>query len=266
VENPKPISTENYKKWLKDFHDVTIDERTVTHYQSVTNKIKVDFETSHFWLELNKNLKEYDDEYRLKFKYPLLMINRTKLDVKPFNSFLLKTQRRNIFDNANWPNPPDDGWILPTNWYSKTNDILRTYYVVKYLDDVDFLVQKLKVFCTNCGKNPNCYYQAKMDGYYAAHLYIQQEFEVPKITWDTEKINISIEFQITTQLQEVLRTLLHKYYEEKRKTIRKTEEKEWPWDYRSDEFTANYLGHILHYVEGMIMEIREKQTRDDNDH
>ena len=27
------------------------------------------------------------------------------------------------------------------------------------------------------------------------------------------------------------------------------------------EFAANYLGHVLHYVEGMIMDIREKQEK-----
>lgn len=51
---------------------------------------------------------------------------------------------------------------------------------------------------------------------------------------------------------------MHKYYEERRKKV-KLNEKDWIWDYKCDEFAANYLGHILHYVEGMIMEIREKQ-------
>ena len=45
---------------------------------------------------------------------------------------------------------------------------------------------------------------------------------------------------------------------EKRKRITK-ENVKWQWNYKGDEFTANYLGHILHYVEGMIMEIRDKQ-------
>jgi hypothetical protein len=28
--------------------------------------------------------------------------------------------------------------------------------------------------------------------------------------------------------------------------------------YKSDEFAINYLGHILHYLEGTIVEIRDK--------
>jgi hypothetical protein len=80
------------------------------------------------------------------------------------------------------------------------------------------------------------------------------------MSWDTQKVIVSVEIQITTQLQEVIRLLLHKYYSEKRKkgSIDKVK---WQWNSSSEEFVANYLGHILHYVEGMILEIREKQRR-----
>lgn len=104
-------------------------------------------------------------------------------------------------------------------------------------------------------------YKAREEGYYAAHFYTKQAFEVPKIDWDTKEIDFSIEIQITTQLQEVIRKLLHKYYERKRKMGVKPVEK-WQWDYTCEEFSTNYLGHILHYVEGMILEIREKQRKD----
>jgi len=32
-----------------------------------------------------------------------------------------------------------------------------------------------------------------------------------------------------------------------------------PKDYKSPEFSSNYLGHIIHYVKGMIVEIRDKE-------
>lgn len=35
----------------------------------------------------------------------------------------------------------------------------------------------------------------------------------------------------------------------------------WQWDYESDEFIPNYLGHILHYIEGMIMEVRKREVQ-----
>ena len=98
----------------------------------------------------------------------------------------------------------------------------------------------------------------KDEGYYAAHFYRVNEYEVPGEKYLTQKINGKIELQITTQLQEVIQRLLHEHYEANRKKIVK-DDKKWQWRYRGDEFAANYLGHILHYVEGMIMDVRENK-------
>jgi ppGpp synthetase/RelA/SpoT-type nucleotidyltranferase len=170
---------------------------------------------------------------------------------------LLKTYRKNILDNKNWPNEPNSGWILPNNWYSRINDIIRTLFIVKYLDGVEYMINELGVYCEQCSILPETHFEAREEGYYAAHLYIRQNFEVPNIKWDTEIIDVSVEIQVTTQLQDVIRRLLHRYYEDSRKNFNRDEY--WQWNYKSDEFSANYLGHILHYVEGMIVEIRDKE-------
>ncbi len=73
-------------------------------------------------------------------------------------------------------------------------------------------------------------------------------------------MKLNVEIQITTQIQEIIKVLLHKHYEENRKTTVPKDYK-WQWDYKSPEFSSNYLGHIIHYVEGMIVEIRDKESR-----
>lgn len=105
-------------------------------------------------------------------------------------------------------------------------------------------------------------YEAKEEGYYAAHFYVIIDAVVPNREWDTQIVPTSIELQLTSQLQEVIRKLLHKHYENRRKEISNPPVK-WQWDYRTEEFSTNYLGHILHYVEGMIMEIRRRQSEGD---
>lgn len=258
----KPQNIDEYKKWLKDKHEVETSERTKTRYELVTGRIEQDFENSEFWVQLNKNLKEYESEYLIKSGYALLMPEiGSKIFIKPYDSFLLKTFRKNIIKNKNWPNEPNDGWILPNNWYTMINDIIRTLFVVKYLDGVEFMIDKIKSLCEQCNVECEAVLEAREEGYYAAHLYTKHKFEIPKINWDTEKIDVTIEIQITTQLQETIRRLLHKYYDERRKRVKK-EDIKWQWNYESDEFIANYLGHILHYIEGMIMEIREKQREE----
>jgi hypothetical protein len=51
--------------------------------------------------------------------------------------------------------------------------------------------------------------------------------------------------------------MLHTHYEDRR--MRAGSSDDWKWDHRSDEFATNYLGHILHYLEGMIVVTRDKQ-------
>ena len=219
----------------------------------------MDLEESDFWVRLTESLREYNDEYLVKTGYPLLIgESKPKVDIKPYDSFLLKSFRKNILANKCWPDKPKGGWILPNNWYTKIDDIIRTLFVVKYIDGVEFMIDKIKSLCEHLNMKCRVYLEAREEGCYAGHLYTKQEFEIPRVNWDTEKVDVSLEIQITTQLQEVIRKLLHKYYEERRKRI-KEEDVKWQWNYKSNEFVANYLGHILHYVEGMIMEIRERQ-------
>ncbi len=255
----KPENISQYKRWLRKIHKTTIDERYQTYYESVASKVKQDLEASEFWIQLRNNIASYDQEYQLKFGYPLFTPGfEPEILTKSFESFLLKTFRKNILENTLWPSEPKNGWLLPSNWFSQINDIVRTLFVVKYLDGVEFMKERIESLCMQLKTGCEVSFEAREEGYYAGHLYIQQSFEIPQISWDTEIVNISFEIQITTQLQEVIRKLLHKYYEKRRKRVFKSVEK-WQWNYRSEEFSANYLGHILHYVEGMIMDIREKQ-------
>ena len=258
----KPGNIGQYKRWLKSKHGIDISSRTEVHYDSVTSRIKQQLEKSDFWKQLTENLREHDAEYLLKTGYNLLIpAFKPELHIKRFDSFLCKTFRKNILDNNLWPTEPEQGWVLPSNWYTRINDIIRTLLVVKYLDGVEFMIDKIKSLCEQHSMECEAFLEAREEGYYAAHLYTTQSFEVPKVSWDTEKLYVSIEIQITTQLQEVIRKLLHKYYEHRRKTIVE-EDIKWQWNYKSDEFVANYLGHILHYIEGMIMEVREEQKED----
>jgi hypothetical protein len=261
MENQKPETIKQYKSWLNNEQNVSLDNRAQNYFDSTVKHIRSGIENSLFWKKFTDYLPEYNDEYLIDTGYHLL-INDKNPDVliKSFDSFINKTFRKNILLNSNWPNPPKDGWILPDNWYSRINDVVRTIVVVKYLDGVIYLNKKVDNLCTENKIAFDSQLEAKEEGYYAAHLYTIIPVEVPKINWDTEILNVSFEIQITTQLQEVIKLLLHKYYQDKRSKISK-DDVIWQWDYASDEFSTNYLGHILHYVEGMIMDIRERQEK-----
>lgn len=257
----KPKNIEEYKKWLKDEMSIIINSKIENHYESIANKIKADFQKSKVWSDIISQLNDFNTKYLAKTNYQLLVNDfKPELVTKSFASFFEKTFRKNIVFNKKFPEPPFNGWITPENWIDNTNDILRTFFVVKYLDGVEFLMNRIQdTFKSNSLKYNNAF-EARDEGYYAVHIYTHYEFEIPKRDWDTEQKEISVELQITTQLQEVIGKLTHQRYEERRIRQDKSDKK-WQWDYESEEFITNYLGHILHYVEGMIMDVRNKQSK-----
>jgi hypothetical protein len=261
MESNKPKDLDEYKQWLYKNHQIKISSVSETHYYAVADRIERDFQECDFWKNLILELHEINDEYRVKTGYPLLIGEHPpELIIKPFDSFFLKTFRLNILENENFPHEPKGNWIFPDSWFIRIQDIVRTFFTVKFLDGVKFLIEKIEQISSQNDLETEVSFEAREEGYYAAHLNVKSEFEIPKINFETEKIMASVEIQITTQLQEVIRKLLHKHYEELRKRAEKPNIK-WQWDYKSDEFSTNYLGHILHYIEGMILDIREKQRR-----
>ena len=257
----KPSNVEEYQKWLSEKHKVDLDKKYMSHYESSTTRIVTEIEKSTFWRALKDEFKEIETNYFIKTKGYQLTSQAAipVVQIKPYESLLLKTLRKNCLLNKNWPDPPGNGWILPDNWFAQINDVVRTLFVVKYLDGVQYLAKQIEHLCVSKDMKFKVHLEAREEGYYAAHIYTKIEVEIPKMNWDTEKVLVPFEIQITTQLQEVIRALLHQYYEQERLKDRKSIQNKWQWDYKSDEFVANYLGHILHYVEGMIMDVRDKQ-------
>jgi len=261
--NNKPQEPTEYLEWLKERHEVDITSSTKDHYDYIADTFKRQFEASHFWKQLGANLTQYNDEYYVSHSGYELLAPKTlpDLDTKDFDSFLLKTQRINILENDKWDKPPEGGWLLPDNWYTSINDIVRTSIVVKYLDGIEFMRDKIKTLCDEENERYfKCKFKSGDEGYYAAHIYMQETCEVPRyLAPGTEELQIFIEIQLTTQLKEAIYDLLHKHYEKRRALLIPIPKEVWQWDYQSTEFATNYLGHILHYLDGMMVNIKEKE-------
>ena len=255
----RPTTFVDYERWLDQTHNVKLSPAIQSRYITVAERIQRQFEASTYWQRILETLPQIADDYRRAERYRLFAEDVRPFDIKPFQSFLLKTYRRNALQNRDWPSPPPEGWIVPDAWFEQVRDIVRTLFVVKYLDGVRFLTEHLRRAATVLGLESVVQYESKEEGYYAAHVYVQYPCEIPGLSWETEKRPVWIELQVTTQLQEVIRRLLHRHYENSRSETVEGSERKWQWDYRGDEFAANYLGHILHYIEGMIMEVRERQ-------
>lgn len=260
----KPDFPDGYKLWLKTEHGCEINEITFNHYNAMCDAVKRCFDDCIMWNTAKAGLRELYDKYLIKSGFPLLQNFAPDIYVKPFDSFLLKTYRYNILLNSHYPKPPRRGWMLPPDWYSNINDVFRTTFTVKYLDGVEFLLNYMLDVGKQTGFNIENAYEARIEGYYAAHLYYKKSCDVPKLDFTTETREFSFEIQITTEIKEMIKNILHPFYQRSRLRER-MKGKDWRWDYGSDEFIANNLGHILHYVEGAIVQVRERQRNQQDD-
>ncbi len=255
----RPGNLEEYKDWLRRKCGDFIEQSARNQYCVVADSMKKQFEMCKFWQRLRESLRGFDSGYRLLTGYDLMVTHDVELCVKTFDSFLDKTFRKNIIHNSRWPEPPEGGWVTPVNrWYDCMSDIVRTRLSVKYLDGVEYLVSRIKDLCSETNTGVEDHWEARDDGYYAVHVNVREKFLVPGPTWEDQELRTAVELRIATQVQELVQTLLHRYYEERRVTPVREQTGKWQWEYENDEFAAAYLGHILHYVEGMMVEIRDK--------
>jgi len=102
------------------------------------------------------------------------------------------------------------------------------------------------------------------DGYYAVHLYVEIPVTIIQPDWTQVQINVKVEIQLATRLQQVLRELSHKVYAERRLEAN-PDKKSWKWDFSSPQFMAGYLGHSLHLIEGLLINLRDRMRSEDGE-
>lgn len=263
METNKPNIHYYQNSWFYEKFELEWDVQPKSNYESQIQKIRYDFEKGQFWSDLiNYIQKDYNDEYYLIYNQKLLRNNIIpELLYKPYDSLIDKSFRKNILNNQNYPNEPEDGWIEPNKWFFQIKDLVRTTFVVKYLDGVEFIVNKINELAIIHGYDFSVEYEARDVGYYAAHITIAKNINIFDLSGKLNEISFSFEIQISTELQETIKELTHRIYEHIRVSPKIKMDMKWQWDHQSIEFKSYYIGHILHYIEGMLIEVRDRQNQ-----
>ncbi|MBU1226566.1 MAG: hypothetical protein KJ698_05070 [Actinobacteria bacterium] len=249
---------DGYRKWLQEDPVISLDQEYETFYDDVLTVALERIKSSSFWLALPSALSTADGQFRLNLGSHLMDRPKDppKLDKKPYASFIEKTYRKNVL-RPDYPRPPVGGWLLPDDWLEKVRDLIRTTVVVRYLDGVEVLAKSLTALADEHAIQSKVDFEAREEGYYAAHFTAEFDCEIPSLVFDTESLTICLEIHIATQIQGVLRELLHPRYEQRRLERPSEADRRWQWNFDSPEFALNYLGHISHYVDGMIVGLRD---------
>jgi hypothetical protein len=259
-----------YGIWLRDEHDEELTAITERDYRRTSEHLRSHFERSPFWTEVSSSLLTVNERYRLQTQgYDLLGLPHTqtlaeepfrpRIALKSYESFLLKTLRLNLINSASRRRSKPGNAILPSNWFNRINDVTRTTLYVKYLDGVPYLAEHIRNIASAHDLSTELTFQARDEGHYAAHLYVTDKVSLPTSRARSALVTAQLEVQISTQLKEVIGRLTHKHYENRRRrNPRGNSNAKWQWDYSSPEFSPNYLGHIVHYLEGVIVSLRNE--------
>ncbi len=248
---------EDYLSWhTEKLGDELNNPDLALRYQANVTLLKSAVETHEFLSNLSKRLSALaiNGVFQSDQKTPDLT-----LSLKPYDSVISKIYRINCLWNKSWPDEPQRGWVDYAKSYSEIDDLVRTTLVCRYLDGPEMVAREIAGAAEECGLKAYSSPRATDTGYYGWHVYVRMPHSI-LIGDRGVEIEAITEFQITTQLQSVLRELTHKFYEESRITpaIARTKSR---WDFRSPRFRSEYLGHTLHLVDAMILELRDDPAR-----
>ena len=278
--NPDKPTFENYADWYYDkvLMDLN-DEGTERWYNIVTDAGCKNIQESSLWTALKRSLDDWNAAFVAENEgYQLLESSQQpqRIEKKSFRSAVNKSFRWNVRENDLWPRSPeqlpstapidaedrfqDDPqmWFGPNNWLTDFPDIFRIRLIVAYFDGVRYLADKIEKLAQQItSKPPEVEFRASPDGYHAAHIRVYHHLETLSFPEkDDVEVEVKLEIQIVTAIQESISKMLHNVYDDWRLN---GPPRDWEWDHESLEFSVNYLGHTLHYLEGMIVNARNQR-------
>lgn len=258
----KPKTLEEYKKWSKSQLKLNLDDITnSTFYEANINRASVIVGRHKFFVDLADKLGEWERVYEKTYGSTLLMNSGPpNMITKSYISAIDKAFRFNVLWNESFPNPRDSEWITLNNLFQHFNDCIRGTLVCKFIDGPKYLAEKLTEFANLLNLKNTFYSQESDEGYYAYHFYVFLPVSLLDKSFNPYDTEIQVEIQITTQFQEVLKNLTHKFYEQDRLNPVKRTSK-WKWEYESNNFKVGYLSHTLHLLESIIWEARSVSNK-----
>jgi ppGpp synthetase/RelA/SpoT-type nucleotidyltranferase len=263
----KPQTMEEYLKWAKVVLGSSFngDDRLRSVYDTNSQNILNRVNQHPFFAHFSQKTEAWNVEYEKQTRSKLFTSNGDpKLTTKVYESVVEKTFRRNILLNSNFPRPPDTGWLNYHSVYEHFNDLVRGSLVCRFIDGPAFVANAIVAYAEECGLESRQYSHERDDGYYAYHVYVKFPISIFDLNFEKAEKWVEVEIQLTTQLQEVLRSLTHRHYEAER-LMSNPDRGKWKWEFSSNRFKVGYLSHTLHLLESVILEARNNVLGDDKE-
>ena len=184
-----------------------------------------------------------------------------EFNIKSFDSIMSKLFRINILDNEQFPDPPKAGWVDSTNLFWQINDLVRTTVTCRFFDEPKKISGALADIAREHDLEVVVKPQAREVGYYAFHIYIRFPLILLNQQWEEFDASVQFEIQVTTEMQYLLYALTHRFYENERHQ-KLSDQVDWRWSHDTPRFSATYISHSLHLLEGLIQRLYEDAGND----
>lgn len=252
----KPTFAAYQRAWSKAKIGVSLrDASQQGNYETNAGTALAAVRNHAFIQGLESCLKSADAEFqRLHGTKLLRETSAPTLVSKPYMSAVDKSYRHDVVNNTSFPKPAAKKWLKPEDWFEKFNDIVRGEIICRFMDGPEFLARHLKKLAARHGVTMLVEPKHRDSGYYAYHVYVLVPVRL-FVGGVSRSVNLSVEIQLATQLQDALRSLTHEAYEKARKSV-DDGSTNWKWDFETLRFKSSYLGHTLHLLEGLLVSLR----------
>ncbi len=266
LKGKEPASIEEFKHYILEKFKPTIGfgSRFEGYYILNQGTLYDKFKSSDFWKEFLLNIKDVDTQYRRDNNEFDLIPHVDKIEIKKkgLEETVEKAYRISIVNNE-LPFESEEyfkQFILPENIFEKLNDIIRTEVIVKYLDGIDVVVSSIEKLSKKYDFKIEVEPKIKEEGYFAKHIYISYKAKITDLQFIPKEITHIFEIQVRTQLQDTVKSILHINYERDRiKHQKELNSENWRWQFKESRFMTNYMGHILHFLDGVIVKVKNQK-------
>ena len=152
--------------------------------------------------------------------------------------------------------PGKQRWILPDIAHEVADDLLRTKFVVPFVDGVIEVSDRVHEAIEKCQLLRFRRFHAKDSGYHARHYYAI--VDVPGYPGSPDT-TVALEIKVLTKMQDMLGELTHLLYEKHRTgEIPLDKKRKLAWQLTSPDFLAAYIGHSGHFLEASICGLKDQ--------
>ena len=247
----------NEEAWLRKlggFHPGVLLPGFWTNVAANCERWAREVSVGDFWTQANERLDSWRTEYRNSYGGDLLARpGLPDFTSKSEGSIRGKLLRRCKEDSNYAQAIQTEGPPIPC-----LPDLVRTRIACRYIDGVEFLASRILALAQEMNLSPKLERKGSIEGYFAQHITADQQVFF-RLAGEGQPTKIVCEIQIASEMATRMWDATHPLYENVRRDP--AEPEDWQWKPNDSRFISNQLGHMVHLVDGLLVQLRQSVNK-----